>query len=167
MARGEVKGGGGDYNDWVAIAEHGPLVMFRRIRDGGTKDLGNGPRPIVVADSVVCTGPHAGKITLGEEIAGGGMTNELNRHPDGTDLPCRMAVLQRAGRDYPAIVKASADEVAKIDEMFPPGEEDRVWSEARARHAEQQAEAERSPAASNGSAPSAQPAASGARKTPW
>lgn len=142
MGRSMPKGGGGGTVDWVALAESNPVVMFRRIRKLEDFNGRNGATSQILADMCVLTGPQAGRVVSGEKIIGRGITNELDRHDDGADVPCRLTVLKNAGNDYCATQVPSQPEMAVVDKLFPEGSEDETWAKARKAWAEKNGGAE-------------------------
>lgn len=167
MGRVKPKGGGGGTVDWVALAEHNPIVVLRH--QGRLEDFQGrgGATPQVKLDMLVLSGPQAGRVVDGEKVIGKGITNEMTKHAQGDDVPVRLSVLNSAGNDYCATQVPSAPEMELVDRLFPEGQEDDVWAKARASWAEKSKAA---PALADdvraGAAPKAAPSPAGA-DAPW
>lgn len=127
---------GGDFLDLKELANAGPVLAVFRVREFLPAEPGDyGPNVPVIADVLVCSGPRAGEVHLGERFIGAvtgtlrGVKNpkkgEQPAPPEtavGDEIAARITVVERKGNaPFVGLDTPSDPEYAAIEQVHADG----------------------------------------------
>lgn len=125
MALKRAAGGGGDFLNFLELAQARTLVVFRVLELLPDEQMPSSVVQPVRVDVLICSGPEAGAVYTGEKVIGKGITSTLRRAYDPNeqvnDVAARLEAMTTGRVEWAAAQTPSDPEFAAIEKVYRDG----------------------------------------------